>query len=170
VLELAAKHFLRVRAHPAIEDVCVDSAEVGGELHVAILEVRKAGVLAVDAAFDGAAGDEHHARGSRGRYLAKRFSSARRPNSEKVIRTTSLLRPEARVPVESGDRFGNPAEEIGMLIGLVGVRVEASDADVVNTRGQAADDSALGDGLKRSRKLDVLRVLGGLVRLLVVAI
>ena len=90
-IEVLAEDVVRRRAHPAVEHGGVDGAEVRREPQVAAVEVGERDGLAVHAAVDASAEQEH--RRGRAAIGAPLAFSARRPNSDQVIVSTSLSLP-----------------------------------------------------------------------------
>ena len=145
-----AEDVVRWRAHPAVEHGGVDGAEVRRELQVAAVEVGERDGLAVHAAVDAAAEQEHR----RGRAVIGALAGV-------LLRAAAELRPGHRqhvfvfavrreVGVEGRQRVAELAQQRLVLVELRRVGVESAERHVGDAQLRAAGDH-LRDELQSAR-------------------
>jgi len=161
--EAAAEDRLGGSRQPFVQQGGVDAAVVGVHAQVAVVEVGQAGVVAVDAAFDPASGEEHDAGGAvvcpGGAVFFDTPTELGEGHGHDIV-GPALKR---EIVVERRDTVRQVAEQVGVLAGLVGVGVETAEADIVDPGADPAGDQ-LGDGLQARRQAAVCRVFGRAAR------
>ena len=136
-IEAALQHGLGVvAAEPLLDRRGVDAPEVRRHLHVAVVEIGEARMLAVEAALDALADDEHRRRGAViGAEAAVLFDAASELGED---HDGDFVRPADALEVldESAHGVGGVHQQPAMEIGLLHVRVErvALIGDVVEAR------------------------------------
>ena len=118
---------------PLLNHRRVDAAEVGSHLQVTVVQIRQAGVLAVESALDAAANDEHRGGGSvvgaEAGVLFDAASELGEHHDGDVVGPADTF----QVFDEATDRIGGIGQQTGVRVGLVHVGIErvALVADVV---------------------------------------
>ena len=142
VFVAGAEDGLAVGAEPAVNQGGVDGAEVGGEAQVARVQVGQAGVLAVEAALDRLADDEHLGGGAvvgaAARVLVDAPPELGEADRDHLVGLAHLV----QVALEGGEAVRKLGQELDVTPGLVGVRVEraAAEGDVEDARAEVGGD------------------------------